>query len=116
MIKTLDEKLNIRALVLDNNPNTYYLSYQGDTKCVIDTKQVENDILIIPEPQGECTVEELTTIINCFSKFIFTKYSNINGILFKTDPNDLLERIGFKLVSEDSEYLYKENKQNNKVR
>lgn len=116
MLKVLDDKLNIRVLMLDDNPNAYYLSFKGDTKCVIDIKRVNNDIIIFPVPQGDCTVEELNVIINCFCDFVFQKYSEINGILFKTDPNDLLEQIGFKLVSEDSEYLYKENKRVNKVR
>lgn len=116
MIKTLDDKLNIRVLMLEDNPNTYYLSYQGNTKCVIDIKQIDNDIIIFPEPQGDCSVEELNTIINHFSDFMFTKYPEIDGILFKTDPNDLLENIGFKLINEDSEYLYKANKKIDKVR
>ena len=116
MIKMLDDKLNIRVLMLEDSPNTYYLSYQGNTKCVIDINKVNNDIMISPITQGECTIDELDAIINCFSNYLFTKYPQIDGILFKTDPNDWLERMGFKLVSKDSEYLYKENKRINKVR
>lgn len=116
MFKILDDELNIRVLRLEDNPNTYYLSFRGDTKCVIDIKSVDNDIMIFPTPQGNCSVEELNAIINCFSNFILSSNSEIDGILFKTEPNDLLDEIGFKLVSEDSEYLYKVNKRVNKVR
>lgn len=116
MFEVLNKELNIRVLMLDNNQDTYYLSYQGNTKCVIDIKQVDNDIIIFPAPQGECTVEQLHAIISCFCDFIFKKYPETNGILFKTDPNEMLENIGFKLTNENSEYLYKENKRINKVK
>lgn len=116
MIEKLDNKLNIRVLTLDNNPNTYFLSYKGSTKCVIDIKNSDNDIIISPVPQGECTAEELDEIINSFSKFIFQRHPEIKGILLKTDPNEMLEKIGFKLLNENSEYLYKENKGIKKVK
>lgn len=109
MIEVLDKELNITVLVLENNPNTYYLSYQKDAKCIISIVQNESDIIIIPNPMEHCTAEELTKIINCFSNYIFKIYPNVNGILLKTDDNQMLESIGFKLISDDSEYLYKEN-------
>lgn len=117
MVEVLDKDLRITLLMLEDNPNTYYLSYMNDTKCVIDTIYKENDVIIIPDPKEHCTAEELDIIIDCFSKYLFKIKPEINGILFKTDPNELLESIGFKLISEDSQYLYKENnKRINKVR
>ena len=117
MIEILDKELKISVLTLENTPNVYYLTYQKDTKCVIDIESKDGDILISPNPQGECTVEELNTIIDRFSNFIFKVKPEVNGILFKTDPHPLLESIGFKLLSKDSEYLYKiNNKRIDKVR
>ncbi len=117
MIEVLDKELKISVLVLDNNPNAYYLSYKNDTKCVIDTMYDRDNIIIIPDPKDDCTVEELNIIINRFSDYIFKIKPEIKGILFKTDPQPSLDNIGFKLLSEDSEYLYKENnKRINKVR
>ena len=116
MIETIDNDLKITVLNMENNPTTYYLSYKNDTKCVIDTVYNENDVIIITDPREHCTAEELNIIIDRFSNYIFKIKPEINGILFKTDPNEWLENIGFKLISEDSEYLYKENKRINKVR
>ena len=116
MLEVLNKELKITVLSLENQPDTYYLSYMSDTKCVIDTVMVEGNILIIPDPKEDCTVEELNTIISCFSNYIFKIKPEIKGILFKTDPQPSLEEIGFTLLSEDSEYLYKENKRINKVR
>ena len=117
MIEVLNKELKISVLSLENQPDTYYLSYKNDNKCVIDTVMVDGNILIIPDPKEDCTVEELTTIISYFSNYIFNIKPEVKGILFKTEQNDLLEQIGFKLLSEDSEYLYKENnKRINKVR
>lgn len=116
MVEVLDKELKITVLTLESRPGIYYLSYMNDTKCIIDTKYNENDIIIIPAPQEHCTAHELTLIIDRFSNYILKKNPEVNGILFKTDPNELLEGIGFKELSEDSEYLYKENKRVNKVR
>lgn len=110
MFQVLNKDLNIRVLVDDNIPNTYYLSYQGLSKCVIYVKEADDNTLIMSlATQGDCTANELTSIIDCFTNFIFDKKKSINGILMSADPNPLLENIGFKLISDDSEYLYKEN-------
>lgn len=109
MVEVLDKELNISVLVIENDPNIYYLSYQKDAKCIIRTVHNKSDIIIFPEPMEHCTVEELTIIINCFSNYIFKIYPKVNGILLKTDDNPMLESIGFRLLSKDSEYLYKEN-------
>lgn len=116
MIEALDKELNINVLSLENQPNTYYISYQLDNKCVIDTVQEGNDVIVIPDPKESCTAEELTIVIDRFSNYIFKKYPEINGILMKMDENEILGGIGFKLLNENSEYLYKENKRMNKVK
>ena len=116
MIELLDKELNITVLNLESQPNTYYISYQIDNKCIIDTIQDGNDIVIIPDPKDTCTAEELTIIIDRFSGYILRKHPEINGILIKMDENEMLGSIGFNLLSENSDYLYKENKRINKVK
>lgn len=117
MLEFLNKELKLSVLSHKDNPNTYYLSYQSYTKCVIDTKISDNDMIIMPQPQGDCTVEELDIIIDHFCDFMFKNMPEINGILMSADPTPTLENIGFKLMSEDSEYLYRRNdKRINKVR
>lgn len=117
MHEILDKKLKISVLVLENSPNTYYLTYQNDTKCIIDTVDYKNDIIIIPNPSENCNIEELSKILECFSNFMFKIKPELNGLLLKTDENPYLTNIGFDLLNEDSEYLYKKNdKRMNKVR
>jgi len=116
MIELLNKELNIRVLVNNDNPDVYYLSYQGLSKCVINLKEDNNNLIMIPIPQGDCTVEELNKIIECFTDYILRIKPEVNGILFKMDSNSLLEDIGFRVINEESEYLYKENKRVNKVR
>ena len=117
MFEVIDKELIMSVLNLENQPNTYYISYQVDSKCVIDTLEQDNDIIIMPDPRDRCTAEELTIILDRFSNYLFTKKPNINGLLLKTEENYMLDSIGFKLLNEDSEYLYKENnKKINKVR
>lgn len=116
MFQIIDKELKIIVLVSDDKPNTYYLSYQGNSKCVIDTKIIDNNMIIMPTPQGECTVDELNIIIDKFNSFIFSIKPELNGILLNTDPTPRLEQIGFKLLNDDSEYLFKENERTKKVK
>ena len=116
MNEILDNNLRITVFNHPNNPNQYYLTYQSDMKCMMDTKYIDNDVLIIPEPNEDCTVEELNKLIDCFSNFMIRIKPELNGALLKIEEDPLLESIGFKLLKEDSEYLYKKNKMKNKVR
>lgn len=117
MIEVLDKELNITVLNLESQPNTYYLTYNLNSKCVIDTIQEEDNIVVNPDPKETCTAEELTVIIDRFSSYIFNLKPELNGMLLKTADNPMLESIGFKLLSKNSDYLYKENgKRINKVR
>lgn len=116
MNEILDNNLKITVFNHPNNPNQYYLTYHSDMKCMIDTMYIDNDVIIVPEPNENCTVEELNKLIDYFSDFIFKLKPELNGMLLKTEEDSLLESIGFKLLSKDSEYLYKKNKLKNKVR
>lgn len=117
MIEVLDADLNIRALSMEENPNVYYISYAGYTKSILEIKETNNNNIILScFPQGDCLVEELNIIIDRFSKFIYANKPDINGILLKCDPSELLSSIGFDLLSENSEFLYQENLNKNKER
>lgn len=117
MFEVIDQELMMSVLNLESQPNTYYIAYKGDSKCIMDTLYEGNDMVIIPDPKEECTAEELTIIIDRFSNYLFDKKPEVNGLLIKTEESEMLESIGFKLLSENSEYLYKQNnKRINKVR
>ena len=45
MLEVLDKNLKLMYLVNDNEPNSYYISLQGDPKCAIDVSYIDNDAL-----------------------------------------------------------------------
>ena len=91
MIEILDKELNITVLNLESQPNTYYLTYNLDNKCVIDIIQEGDNIVVYPDPKETCTAEELIIIIDRFSNYIFKLKPELNGILIKMDENLMLE-------------------------
>lgn len=105
MLTILDNDLRLTVLNNEREPNVYYISLGNVTKSVIETIDIDHDILLKIYLQGDCTVEELTTIIDRFSDYIMNIKDNIEGIRIDADPNDMLEKIGFKL--EQDAYLYK---------
>lgn len=114
MITTLDEKGEVRLLPMFGTDNLYLISILRDSKLLIETKYCGNDILIKTDVQNSCTVEELTRILYLFSQYIYSKNPEVNGILLRADDDPMLESIGFKAMSENSEYLYQKNTQNQK--
>lgn len=105
MLNILDKNLRLTVLNIQSEPNVYYISLGNITKSVIETTNIDNDILLKIYLQGDCTVEELTTIIDKFSGYILSTNNEIEGIRIDTDPNEILEGIGFKL--ENNAYLYR---------
>lgn len=105
MLNILDKDLRMVVLNTEKQPNIYYISLGNFTKCTIETINIDNDILFRTYLQGDCTVEELTIIIDKFSDYILSIKSEIEGIRLDADSNEMLESIGFKL--KDDAYLYK---------
>lgn len=105
MLNILDRNLRLTVLNNEEEPNVYYISLGNVTKSVIETTNIDNDILLRIYLQGDCTVEELTTIIDKFSDYILDTNNEISGIRIDADPDEMLENIGFTLENDD--YLYK---------
>lgn len=115
MTELLNKDLKIMVMTLESQPNNYYVSYNSEPKCVINTIYTQNnDVILKCIPQEHCTAEELNAIIDHFSSYICAMKSDLNGVILDMDPNDLLESIGFKLENEDDDYLYRKN--NRKVK
>jgi len=109
MTAILDKTNNTRLVELSEG--SYFVSIKAEAKAAIDTVVQNDDLIMSTHAQPSCTIEELTRIIDLFSKHIYTTKPEINGILFRCDENELLTSIGFKPLSEDSEFLYQENNQ-----
>ncbi|MBE6138192.1 MAG: hypothetical protein E7173_00415 [Firmicutes bacterium] len=107
MTTILDQNNNTR--LVEVSEGSYLVSVQTIAKAAIDTVIQNDDLLMAVNPQANCTLEELTRIIELFGTHIYTTRPEINGILFKCDENELLTSIGFKPLSDDSEFLYQEN-------
>lgn len=105
MLNVLDKNLRLTVLNNEKEPNVYYVSLGNVTKSVIETTNIDNDILLRIYLQGDCTVEELTTIIDKFSDYVLNTNNEIDGIRIDADPNEMLEGIGFTL--ENDAYLYR---------
>lgn len=106
MFEILDENLNIRVMNLETEPNAYYISLKGLTKVIIDVKYINEDVLFNLSLQDECNINEVNIILDKFSDYFFNKNEEVNGIILKLDPNELLDSIGFK--EKDSKFLYRE--------
>lgn len=106
-VTVLDKETNMR--LMEAAENKYLVSMMTEAKAIIDLLPQDADLLMKINMQESCTVEELTKIIELFSGHIYTTRPEVNGILFKCDENDLLTNIGFKPISEESEFLYQEN-------
>ena len=116
MLEVLDKNLKLMYLVNDNEPNSYYISLQGDPKCAIDVSYIDNDALFKLSLQENCSVEDIDIILDKFSDYFLNTNENINGIRIYADPTDLLEQIGFVLENNNDEFLYrKRNRKINKV-
>lgn len=112
-VRILDKETNMR--LMEASENKYLVSMSTLAKAMIDVLPQDEDLLMKVHMQETCTVEELTKIIELFSGHIYATRPEVNGILFKCDENELLTNIGFKPISEESEFLYQENnKRDNK--
>lgn len=107
MNQMLDEKKKIRVLI--ENENRFMITVDTYAKVLIETIKQESNVLLNVFPHLDCTAEELTEILDLFSKFYYRNHPDIEGLLFRCDENPLLEQIGFKSLSEDSEFLYQKN-------
>jgi hypothetical protein len=114
MLEVLDKNLKLMYLVNDNEPNSYYISLQGDPKCAIDVSYIDNDALFKLSLQENCSVEDIDIILDKFSDYFLNTNENINGIRLYADPTDLLEQIGFVLENNNDEFLYR--KRNRKIK
>ena len=110
-VTVLDKESNMR--LMEAAENKYLVSMMTEAKAMIDMLPQDEDLLMKIHMQESCTVEELTKIIELFSNHIYTTRPEVNGILFRCDENDLLTNIGFKPLSEESEFLYQENNKRN---
>lgn len=115
MFEILDEKTNMRVMTMPENPNFHLISIKSVSKAVIETREINDDVLFNVTVQTYCTKAELTKIIKLFSKSFYSKNPEINGILIRKDLNLKLEDIGFHMLNYDSDYLYQKNEQKDKV-
>lgn len=113
MIITLNKETNMRLMKMDDN--AYLVSMCGEAKMIIDTILQNEDVLLKFTIKDNCRLEEFVQILDNFSNYYFFENPNITGILVHGEEPVMLDKIGFKQVSEDSEYLYKANNLKTKV-
>lgn len=107
MHELLDEKKKIRVLL--ENENKYMITKDTYAKAVIETLKQDSNVLLKIYPHLDCTAEEITELLDLFSKFYYKRNPEVEGIIFKCDESPLLEQIGFKPLSENSDFLYQKN-------
>ena len=107
MIITLNKETNMRLMQMDDN--AYLISMYGEAKMIIDTISQDEDVLFKFTIKDNCKLEEFVQILDDFSNYYFFENPNVQRILVHGEEPEILDKIGFKPVSDESEYLYKDN-------
>lgn len=91
MLKILDKDLRLTVLNNEMNPNMYYISLNNKTKSVIETMNINDEIIFKIDVQGDCNNEELNIIVDKFSSYILSENDKIMKIRIATEDNGLLD-------------------------